>query len=92
MNTKQVQFFVLKMLIHFSFLRISYLKNEKENGPTYEFYRLIKDYASEEVKGLLRNPGLEGITVFVPSNEVRYKKALLGEKASLNIQGSRLSR
>lgn len=46
------------------------MKNEKEHGPTYEFYRLIKDYASEEVKELLRNPGPEGITVFVPSNEV----------------------
>jgi hypothetical protein len=35
-----------------------------------EFWNLVQDYASDDLKRLLESPPREGITVFVPSNEV----------------------
>ncbi|XP_021951577.1 fasciclin-1 isoform X1 [Folsomia candida] len=43
--------------------------NEKENGPTYEFFKLISEYGSEDLKNIIQRPqGNKGITIFVPSN------------------------
>lgn len=50
----------------------SYLfQNEKENGPTYQFFQLISEFASQELKDKIQRPGSGGITIFVPSNTVK---------------------